>query len=679
MTDWRSLRRRRPAAASRPLESQGRRHDAGSDGSKSIVRPVRAAELRIRLDRALRLGGTTACGALVFAVDSLALRKLGVIGEGGTRCALACLAIAVLIATGVAWALPVARLAGARALDTFHGFHDRLASAIEFAAIPRAKRSLFMDAAIEDAVALSNAARPAQAVPVHFPRSVALALCLALALAVVSLFEVRKHVRPARSMPIEALELAPDDLDEVREFLTRARGERSADALKTSFDELGRLVDDIANHRIDQTVIFRRLDAINRSLLPGSQGAPKELEAVLERIGEELRKAELTRPAGEALAASRLNEASEQFRRLSARLRSPGARPDPAAIDRTRDALRKAAAGVAQRRRELEEGRRRLADDLLKQRADARDGGVDGEPSLLDEKKRELERLDRDVNDSQSSMQKSVERLDRELEQAAADLAKELGLGADDLEQGAEEINRMAEQKMTSEAKERLRDKLRELRELVRQQGGAAGKQRLVRVQRFGRMARGEGEPEGGPSGLGGSGEQGSDPPGDGPEGRSGSDPKGSAGQDRSGDHQRDGAGGETWVLGPNGEKVLMLSKGMSSRDRASAGGRDGSGTGAGGRSWGDGHDPNIRGQATELKSGAVDTEISGSNTGQGPTRSQAILGAAERGFVSRGYKKVFTEYESVAEESLAKEDIPGGYRYYVKRYFQLIRPRDGR
>jgi hypothetical protein len=31
-----------------------------------------------------------------------------------------------------------------------------------------------------------------------------------------------------------------------------------------------------------------------------------------------------------------------------------------------------------------------------------------------------------------------------------------------------------------------------------------------------------------------------------------------------------------------------------------------------------------------------------------------------------------------VAEEALNKDESPGGYRFYVRRYFQLIRPRDG-
>jgi hypothetical protein len=53
------------------------------------------------------------------------------------------------------------------------------------------------------------------------------------------------------------------------------------------------------------------------------------------------------------------------------------------------------------------------------------------------------------------------------------------------------------------------------------------------------------------------------------------------------------------------------------------------------------------------------------------------ILGAAEKGFASRQYQRVYREYHTVAEEALNQDEIPGGYRFYVRRYFQLIRPRD--
>jgi len=33
--------------------------------------------------------------------------------------------------------------------------------------------------------------------------------------------------------------------------------------------------------------------------------------------------------------------------------------------------------------------------------------------------------------------------------------------------------------------------------------------------------------------------------------------------------------------------------------------------------------------------------------------------------------------YETVAEEHLDRDRIPDGHRFYVRRYFELIRPRD--
>jgi hypothetical protein len=102
-----------------------------------------------------------------------------------------------------------------------------------------------------------------------------------------------------------------------------------------------------------------------------------------------------------------------------------------------------------------------------------------------------------------------------------------------------------------------------------------------------------------------------------------------------------------------------------------------GSGEGGDKDSWGTGHDPNVRGDVSGLKGQTEDVTAAGADTGQGAASSQVIYGAAERGFVGKGYKKVFTDYQTVAEESLAKDDIPPGYRFYVRRYFQLIRPRD--
>jgi hypothetical protein len=95
-----------------------------------------------------------------------------------------------------------------------------------------------------------------------------------------------------------------------------------------------------------------------------------------------------------------------------------------------------------------------------------------------------------------------------------------------------------------------------------------------------------------------------------------------------------------------------------------------------GGDGIGDGHDPNLLGQSTRLGGKRHETRVAGKE-GEGPSRSETILGSAEKGFASRGYRRVFGDYTSVVEEVMQKEEIPPGYRFYVKRYFQLIRPRE--
>jgi hypothetical protein len=66
-----------------------------------------------------------------------------------------------------------------------------------------------------------------------------------------------------------------------------------------------------------------------------------------------------------------------------------------------------------------------------------------------------------------------------------------------------------------------------------------------------------------------------------------------------------------------------------------------------------------------------------GVDTGEGEASSEVIYGAAQRGFVGRGYQKVYTDYRTVAERVMEQDEIPPGYRFYVRRYFQLIRPRE--
>jgi hypothetical protein len=641
-------------------------------GIARIRQLAKQAERRIRLGRALRAAARALCAALAVAIVDTALRKMGIVGERQARAVLIAAGTTVLVVAGLAWARRLPHRAGARALDRFHDLHDRLASATAFAEQPADQRTPFMDAAIKDAIAVAPRTRPHLAVRIAMPRALGWAAGLAVLLAGVMLFHVRPHSVGAHAKTIEPVEMSPDDLDEVKDFLKQIEQNVGSDETRGGVEEFNKLVEDIANKRLDRTEAFRRMGALEEKLLTGSQADKKALEEQINRIGDELKKADLTRPAGEALVDHKLDQARDSLHDLAKKLRGDREKPvDRAKLDQMREALKKAAADAEQARRQLEQRRQELADEILKMKQKSPDGGGSNEErSLLEKKQRELERLDREL-DARRDASQQLDRLDRELEQAAEDLMKELGLSAQDLDQGAEDINRLDQHEMSQREKEELRQKLQELRELVRQEG-QGGKGQIARLKRFGRMARGQGGSQGqGGQEQGGQDEQQGDSQEPGNEGAGGE-----RGQEGQGGSQGSGQGGETWVLGPNGEKMLMISKGQGGSAQGEQPG--GGGQGEAGRRWGEGHDPKPQGKATNEKMETQDTQVQGADTAQGGSRSQVILGAAELGFASRGYKRVYTEYHQVAEESLAKDEIPGGYRFYVKRYFQLIRPREG-
>jgi len=629
----------------------------------------------MRSRRALAAGVSTLCVSLVFACAALALRKTGGISEGSARAVLSFLGVLPLIVATAGFSRRLDAQpgrAGAIALDRFHGLADRLSSALSFAR--EAAPTAFMAAAIDDAIDRVPSVDPKRAVPIHAPPHLVAACVLVCAFAAIDLFEVRHHTPAAHVQTIDAVDVTADDLDAMREFLDQMKSRDQTDEAKAATREFNQLIEDLAARRLDRTEAFRRMQQLEDKLLLGREADAKALEDAMKKIGDEMKAAELTKPAGEALASKNLAAAEKQLQELAKKLREQeGKQVDKAQLEKMRDALKRASGSQSKRQEQLAQRREELRQQLLAQRNKRSDGGADDEErSLLQKRERELERLDRETEQSEATG-RQLDRLDRELAKAAEDLMKDLGLSAQDLEKSAEDINRMKQQEMTQEEKEQLRQKLEELREMMRQQG-QGGQGQMARLRRFQMQARGKGggsrgEQEGGQDGQegqqAGQGQQGQGQQGQGQQGEG----QGSQGSQRS--HSAGGNGGETWVLGPNGQRMLMLSQGRG------GGGEGAGGPPAGGKGWGTAHDGHVEGKATGGLSSNQDTQVAGQDTGQGGSRSEVIEGAAERGFASRGYQKVFREYQTVAEEALAKDEIPGGYRFYVRRYFELIRPRD--
>src|SRR6185369_12835852 len=126
-----------------------------------------------------------------------------------------------------------------------------------------------------------------------------------------------------------------------------------------------------------------------------------------------------------------------------------------------------------------------------------------------------------------------------------------------------------------------------------------------------------------------------------------------------------------------DGPGIEVPMPGSSPAGPGKEGSADGAATGSSGKGYGQGHDENLAGDPTKLEGKTQDVTAAGVDSGQGSASAEVIYGAAERGFVGKGYQQVFTDYQTVAEQVMTQDEIPPGYRFYVRRYFQLIRPRD--
>jgi hypothetical protein len=163
--------------------------------------------------------------------------------------------------------------------------------------------------------------------------------------------------------------------------------------------------------------------------------------------------------------------------------------------------------------------------------------------------------------------------------------------------------------------------------------------------------------------------------------GQNGKDGKGGKGEKlREFDERAGGKDPSVMLLGGDGKSsdqrlLLPMPMGPNGNQPGPQGdGKDpGRDTGDG---IGDQHDPNLMGDATRLNAQRHETRVQGKD-GAGPSRSQTILGSAEKGFASTSYKRVYGDYTAVVEEVMSKEKVPPGYRFYIKRYFQMIKPRE--
>jgi len=634
---------------------------------RSIKGATWRAELRMRLARVLAVLPTALSLALAASAVVLAVRKLwpGLLPDRW--------AVGILIGAGALVVLTVLvallrRLppyAGALALDSYHRLNGRLTNALEFSATAPAERSPFMALAIADAcknTPKTLSARRAVRIPV--PPELAVSAVLALAVVGLYLLEVRlipKMAPVAKQEKIDPLEMSPDDLELFKEAAEELKRQDQNPEVAAAIERFNQLIEDIARRRINRTEAFRRMREIESRLLEGAEADKLALQEALKETAKELQKSKLAQPLAKSLEQNKLDQAQQDLKQLADTLKGKKGtkQPSKAELERLRRALDRAASQHKKALAAINEERAKIREDLLKKKKPKKpqsEAEKKREEDLLKKKQDQLKRLDREAKKRERAMQQ-LSRLDRELAKAAEDLLRDLGLSAEDLEQAAEDLNRLERERMSDKEKEELRRRLQELRELIRQQG-QGGKKRLKLMKRFGQKARGRKPGQGQRPGQGKQG----DGSGDGDLRRQ--RPGGGPG-DRPGGLMPGEGGGKIPIPVPGG--------GSGSEDGDGPGGPEAGGKGIGHSPGGD-----PKGKATDPKGmETVDVRAEGLDTKQGPTNSKVILTAAERGFKGKPYQRVYKDYRTVAEDQITKEKIPDGFRFYVRRYFQLIRPRE--
>jgi hypothetical protein len=614
-----------------------------------LSRAARAAARRQRFNAVLRRLVRLLPVPLAYAVLARASLRSLELGADATRWLWAGFILSCLVPLGgvvSSWLTRRSAHAGALALDRHHQSADRITNALEFAKLSPERQDPFMRAAIADALLAVERPNAAAAVPLRLPRSAAWSVALVLAVAAVSFIRPRPPaaaVDAPTGLPIDPVVLSADDLSLLRESVREVQNAADSPELTQAVTEFNRLVEEMAERRLDRRELFRRLADIERALDAGPEAA-EALDAGLKSLAEQLEKSPLSKPIADALKAKRLADAEQAMRELAERLARRDEKLDPAELERLRKALEAASSeadGRVQRleqmRREVEAEQRRLL--KKKNEKDAQKPSAEQQADA-ERQKRRLEKLDRDISDAKQAQQQ-MSQLDRELSKAAQELMKELGKSAEHMQSGAEDMNRMARQQLSEKEKQELKQKLEELRDLLRQ-GGPGREEQLRRLQQFAQRARGQ---------------KGDAPP-------QGEGKQGHAGQ----------KGPPQLTLGPGGSPLPMPGAG----EPGPGGQRPGPGgdSPSAGSEAGAGEGPELKGKATELDGKTEDVTAAAVDTGQGAASSEVVFGAAERGFTGTRYQKVYTQYRTVAEDVLQQDTIPAGYESYVRRYFQLIRPR---
>lgn len=652
-----------------------------STGHKRIEGLIGLARLRVRLQRLAEGLSTGLVASALVAMLPLVLFKTGWIAADGLWTWW--LAALVFPVAGLVWAFAsrVEPEALATRIDTRNALKARLTTAFCFLQIPEAERTDFMKAAIEDAERHLDHVKIAPAVPFSFPHSGLAFFGAALALVLLILLrppvargmlpEEEPVPEPEAILSDEDVAIMKEELEELKEDLKDSDNPEVEELL----GRMEELIEKVDNRELKKEEFITEVDEIKDKFFEPKNEEWKQILEEVAKIEDELKNDPNTKDLADALKQGDMEKAAKELEKLGEKI------ANGEISDKDLDKLAKRLENLA---KQFENDSEKLAQALkdkeeelnrLKKKLEEK------AKDLSDEDKKRLSRLDRQLKELKrqkdeydaSGKGKTLKKLSRAMKAGSekATETKKKGKGAaknkeerqkaqqefkQAMKAAAEESRDVGKKADTGKSLDKAERQLDKMKERLRRQAGKEDQKAKEDRDAFSERAKGQMDMQPGKEG---------NKPMEKSDKKAGQSQKTTgAGQDAKGDPNDPGEQPADMKQGEVDGNVDARSEGTPKGDLLG----EGQGKGKGDRSLGD---------ATEMTDKKVfDTRVDGQQ-GDGPSSSEVIESAAQRGFASTPYRNAYEYEKAVAEEILEEDKIPPGYRFYVERYFEEIRPRD--
>jgi hypothetical protein len=618
--------------------------------------------------------------SLALVIVSLFFYKSRAIGMEGM---LVVLGVATaLVAGGMIWGLVTPIHSGyvLKRLDLANDTRDALGSAFEFAErlsdTPRDVEQAMMEAEIRRATQLLERIDHQQASRFRRPRDLPALGVMTLALlgfGAMSLpvpetrASIPPPVKPETPIQIDQdlyME-AVDNLKDVEDLAKHLKDKAMLEFLA----EYKQLLDALKKGVLTREEFERRYQALLKKYFQGLERQQKNLGKIKEQIsevGKELAKNRLTKKLGEALKKHDLDAARQELKRLmklmkKGKLNRWQRKQLAKQLDKAARVLRRKDARELERKMDQQEKKLQKQIQQAKQKLQKlqRRMRTERDPQkrrdlkrMFQKKRRALQRLQRQRKQL-ARQKRTLRRLSRSMQQLAKQLQRQKmdAKTRAALQKLMKELSKYQNQAARGSARGQARLTLKQLKELLKRLRSGQGRQKGRLADYLNRARRGH-KGRRNCSTCKGSGKK---PGGKGP-------------------CPSCGGAGKTGGLRPGG--LRPGGRGGRQGGLTRSGMQPGGKGGKGGRKWGTAHRPgSVKGRATGLDARHKEHHAKGKQ-GKGPSEAQIFKGSADKGFSTQSYRRVYVQYKKIWQEVINQEEIPPGYRYLIRRYFRLIKPR---